>query len=159
TNIEPEHMDTYGDETKLVEAFVKFADSSDETVLCLDDPNTGIVAGRTEADVISYGLNDESDIYSDDFHPQGAQMAFDAVVRGGRLEDVVVNLPGVHYVSNALAALAVASLLKCDLMLAAQGLETFGGVGRRFQQVGKFNGAAVIDDYGHHPTEISTTIE
>ncbi len=159
TNIEPEHMDTYGDEVKLVEAFVKFADSASETVLCADDPNTMLVAQRTEADVITYGLNDEADIYSDDFHPQGAQMAFDAFIRGGKLEDVVVNLPGVHYVSNALAALAVASVLKCDVMLAAQGLETFGGVGRRFQNVGTFDGATIIDDYGHHPTEISTTIE
>ncbi|HEX2859377.1 MAG TPA: UDP-N-acetylmuramate--L-alanine ligase [Alphaproteobacteria bacterium] len=159
TNIEPEHMDTYGSEVKLLEAFEKFADSADEAVLCADDPNTMLVAAHTEADVITYGLNDEADIYSDDFHPQGAQMAFDAYIRGGKLEDVVVNLPGVHYVSNALAALAVANVLKCDMTMAAQGLETFKGVGRRFQQVGTFDGAAIIDDYGHHPTEISTTIE
>ena len=88
-------------------------------------------------------------------------MAFDAVVRGARLEDVVVSLPGAHYVLNSLAALAVAQLaMPADkVAAAADGLATFGGVGRRFTQVGYFHGAAVIDDYGHHPTEIAATLD
>ncbi|NBV54910.1 MAG: UDP-N-acetylmuramate--L-alanine ligase, partial [Proteobacteria bacterium] len=159
TNIEPEHMDTFGTEEKLVEAFVAFADSAAEAVLCADDPNTMIVAARTEADVVSYGLDDSADVYAGSYVPQGAGMAFDAHVRGGVLEDVVVALPGVHYVQNSLAALAVASVVKADVVKAAEGLAAFKGVGRRFTKVGTFHGADVIDDYGHHPTEIATTLE
>lgn len=161
TNIEPEHMDTYGTEEKLVEAFVKFADRAAEVVLCADDPNTMIVAARTEADVQTYALGDEAgaDVYASDYVPQGGGMAFDAHVRGGVLEDVVVALPGVHYVLNSLAALTVASVVKADVVKAAEGLAGFKGVGRRFTKVGTFHGADVIDDYGHHPTEIATTLE
>jgi UDP-N-acetylmuramate--alanine ligase len=159
TNIEPEHMDTYGTEEKLVEAFVKFADSADVAVLCIDDPNTLIVAGRTSADVFSYGMDETADAYTESYAPQGRGMAFDAHVRGGVLEDVVVALPGAHYVLNSLAALAVASVVKADVVKAAEGLAEFKGVGRRFSKVGTFHGADVIDDYGHHPTEIAATLE
>lgn len=159
TNIEPEHMDTYGSEEKLVQAFVEFADSAEVAVLCIDDPNTAIVAGRTSADVFSYGMDETADAYTESYVPQGRGMAFDAHVRGGVLDDVVVALPGAHYVLNSLAALAVASVVKADLVKAAAGLATFAGVGRRFSKVGEFHGADVIDDYGHHPTEIAATLE
>lgn len=159
TNVEPEHMDTYGSEEKLVDAFVQFADSAEEAVICADDPNAAIVSARTESDVVTYGLDDGADVYSTMWAPQGGGMAFDAHVRGGVLEDVVVALPGVHYVANSLAALAVAQIVKADVAKAADGLAEFKGVGRRFSKVGQFHGADIIDDYGHHPTEISTTLE
>jgi UDP-N-acetylmuramate--alanine ligase len=170
TNIEPEHMDTYGSETKLVQAFVDFASRAKVAVLCVDDPNTAIVAttvatqGNTE--VVTYGFADDADVVAETYAPQlygpqGGGMAFDAVVRGARLEDVVVSLPGAHYVLNSLAALAVAQLAvpAAQVAAAADGLATFGGVGRRFTQVGFFHGATVIDDYGHHPTEIAATLD
>lgn len=164
TNIEPEHMDTYGTEEALMQAFVDWADGADEVVLCADDPNALLVAERTVADVMTYGFDDAADAYVTGAPvPQGMGMAFDAVLRGGTLEDVVVALPGRHYVANAMAALCVAQLLKFDVQKAAQGLETFQGIGRRFSALGRLNGRAdgpmVIDDYGHHPTEIATTLE
>jgi UDP-N-acetylmuramate--alanine ligase len=158
TNIEPEHMDTYKDEANLLQAFVRFADSGAECVLCADDPNALLVAAETGAEVITYGLAEDADVVGESPHAEGGKMVFDALIRGGRLEDVAVNLPGEHYVRNALAALAVAQLLKADVEKAAEGLANFAGVGRRFQRVGTFHGAAVIDDYGHHPTEIAATI-
>lgn len=168
TNIEPEHMDTYGTEEKLVQAFVDFADSAEVAVICTDDPNGLIVSSRTESDVFSYGMEEGSDAFTDSFSPTradgklpngGMGMAFDASIRGGVLEDVVVALPGTHYVLNSLAALAVASITQADMVQAAEGLADFRGVGRRFTKVGEWHGADVIDDYGHHPTEIAATLE
>jgi UDP-N-acetylmuramate--alanine ligase len=159
TNIEPEHMDTYGTEEKLVQAFVDFCDRADVAVLCADDPNVLLVEARTLADVFTYGLEDGADSYCKEYAPQGQGMAFDATIRGGVLEDVVVALPGVHYVSNSLAALTVASLLKVDMGKAVAALAEFKGVGRRFTKLGRFHGADIIDDYGHHPTEIATTLD
>ena len=168
TNIEPEHMDTYGTEEKLVQAFVDFANSAEVAVICTDDPNGLIVSARTESDVFSYGMEEGSDAYTASYSPTkaggklphgGMGMAFDASIRGGVLEDVVVALPGAHYVLNSLAALAVASICKADLVAAADGLADFRGVGRRFTKVGEWHGADVIDDYGHHPTEIAATLD
>ncbi len=165
TNIEPEHMDTYGTEEKLVDAFVKFANSANVAVICTDDPNGAIVAARADSDVFSYGMTDESvDAYTESYSPtkagiNGMGMAFDATVRGGVLEDVVVALPGAHYVLNSLAALSVASVVMADMVNAAEGLAQFQGVGRRFTKVGEWHGADVIDDYGHHPTEIAATLD
>jgi len=167
TNIEPEHMATYGSEVALVDAFVKFADSAELVVIGHDDPNAAIVAARTEADVLTYGMDDGADVYTDTYSPTraggtlphgGMGMAFDVNVRGGVLEDVVVALPGAHYVQNSLAALAVASVVKADVVKAAEGLAQFEGVDRRFTRVGTWHGADVIDDYGHHPTEIAATL-
>lgn len=159
TNIEPEHMDTYGTEAKLVEAFVDFADSADEVVICADDPTASVVAAQTGSDVVTYGLDEGADVHATMYAPQGGGMSFDVNLRGGMLEDVVVALPGVHYVANSLAALAVLQMVKGDVVKGADGLATFKGVGRRFTKVGQFHGADIIDDYGHHPTEIATTLE
>lgn len=170
TNIEAEHMDTYGTEEKLLQAFVDFATSAQEAIICAEEPNGFIVQSRAEpqsgGEVISYGIDVNSergfDVYATMFTPQGRAMAFDAVLRGGVLDDVVVNTTGQHNVSNALAALSVAQLLKADMNAAADGLASFAGVGRRFSSVGHLNGdqngAEIIDDYGHHPTEIATTL-
>ncbi|RYG60904.1 MAG: UDP-N-acetylmuramate--L-alanine ligase [Alphaproteobacteria bacterium] len=168
TNIEPEHMDTYGTEEKLLQAFVAFADSADVAVICTDDPNALIVSAQTKSDVFSYGMEEGSDAHAGSYSPTRAEgklpnggvgMAFDASIRGGVLEDVVVALPGAHYVLNSLAALAVASICKADVVTAADGLAGFRGVGRRFTKVGEWHGADVIDDYGHHPTEIAATLD
>ncbi len=167
TNIEPEHMDTYGTEEKLVQAFVDFANSAEVAVICGDDANAMIVEAQTESDVMTYGMEEGADVYTESYSatraggtlPNGGMgMAFDVSVRGGIIEDVVVALPGAHYVLNSLAALAVASIAKADVVKAAEGLAQFEGVGRRFTKVGEWHGADVIDDYGHHPTEIMATL-
>jgi UDP-N-acetylmuramate--alanine ligase len=159
TNIEPEHMETYGTEVKLVEAFTQFADQAQMAIICADDPNGQIVAMRTQTEVLTYGQEEGADSVVQSYAPQGEGMAFDATVRGGLLEDIELALPGTHYVLNALAALTAAQVAGADVVQAAEGLKTFGGVGRRFTKVGTFHGADIIDDYGHHPTEIATTIE
>jgi UDP-N-acetylmuramate--alanine ligase len=158
TNIEPEHMDTYGTEEKLVAAFQQFAESAELVVLCADDPNNQIIAGRAGVEMLTYGQDELADSVVTEFHPRGGGMVMNCTLRGGALDEVEIALPGTHYVLNSLAALTVAQYLNADLTKAAEGLKTFAGVGRRFTKVGTFHGAAVIDDYGHHPTEIATTI-
>jgi UDP-N-acetylmuramate--alanine ligase len=163
TNIEPEHMDTYGTEDKLVAAFQQFAESAELAVLCADDPNLQIIASRAEVEIITYGQDELADCVANEFHARKVGdmggMVMDCTLRGGVLEEVEIALPGTHYVLNSLAALAVAQYLSADLTKALEGLRTFQGVGRRFTKVGTFHGAAVIDDYGHHPTEIATTLD
>lgn len=161
TNIEAEHMDTYGNEEKLLEGFQTFLGNiKDIAVLCDDDERLQILASMAPSDVVTYGLNDIADVHTAEAPtPQGRGMAFDAMLRGGRLDDIVVNAPGTHFAQNALAALAIAQILSLNLQDAAKGLENFQGVGRRFTYVGHFYGAEVIDDYGHHPTEIAATLD
>ncbi len=160
TNIEPEHMENYGSEQQLLAAFEQFIGSVRQTaIICGEDLVLTSLADRTGTDYLSYGWEDFNDVYANTPAPQGYGMAFDATVRGGKLDDVVVNLPGRHYVLNALAALATTSALKLNPAEAVTGLANFAGVARRFSRVGQYRGTDVIDDYAHHPTEITTTLE
>lgn len=160
TNIEPEHMETYGSEKTLLAAFEQFISNVRQTaIICGEDLVLTNLADRTGVDYICYGWEDFNDVYASTPVPQGFGMAFDATIRGGTLEDVVVSLPGRHYVLNALAALATTTALKLNPAEAADGLLNFSGVGRRFSRIGKFRETDVIDDYAHHPTEITTTLE
>lgn len=167
TNIEPEHMDTYdGQEAKLVAAFGQFMGKAEIAVVCGDDANALAAASMADIETVTYGMGEgaveEFDVATDMYIPQGRGMAFDAIVRGGRLDDVVVAMPGAHFVNNALAVLAVGSILRFDLNKITEGLARFKGVGRRFSCIGRLfgdaNGPEVIDDYGHHPTEIKATL-
>ncbi|MFZ2620530.1 MAG: UDP-N-acetylmuramate--L-alanine ligase [Alphaproteobacteria bacterium] len=163
TNIEPEHMDTFGSEEKLLEGFRTFIlNARESAILCAEDPVLAEMALSVDIDTLTYGWSDNEtlpDVSAEVPVPQGFGMAFDATVRGGKIDDCVVNLPGRHYVLNALAAMAVCSIVKADIIKSLAGLETFGGVARRFTKVGTFRGADIIDDYGHHPTEIAATVE
>lgn len=166
TNIEAEHMDTFGDEEKLLAGFKTFLDNiKDIAVLCADDERVALLEGFAACDVVTYGFDEFADarcVGTPVPQGQGAAqsgMAFDALLRGGHLPDVVVNAVGVHNVQNALSALAIAQILNADVNKAATGLAEYAGVGRRFTLVGQFHGADVIDDYGHHPTEIAATLE
>lgn len=161
TNIEAEHMDTYGDEEALVKGFVTFLENiKDVAVLCADDERVAFLDGYAPCDVVSYGFDEMADVRTlAPPVPQGRGMAFDAMLRGGLLPDVVLNAVGEHNVQNALSALAIGQILSLNMNGMAKGLEHYQGVGRRFTFVGSFHGADVIDDYGHHPTEIATTLE
>lgn len=163
TNIEPEHMETYGSEEKLYQAFQEFIELVPEdggcAVICADDERLNLLGSLVARDVLTYGLEEGADVYAKMYCPSQLGMAFDAVLRGGTLEDCQVAMPGNHFVQNALAALTVAQVLSLDIRKAAEGLKRYQGVGRRFSLVGQYLGADVIDDYAHHPTEIAATLE
>jgi len=167
TNIEADHMDTYGgDFAALRHTFLEFLHNLPfygVAVLCVDDPVIRELLPEISRQVITYGFADDADYRITDLQPSGLTTAF-VVQRPGGMSPLAVtlNMPGAHNVLNATAALVVA----CDEGLEdgaiQRGLAEFGGVGRRFTAVGEvtFPGgrAELIDDYGHHPTEVRATL-
>ncbi|WP_199154992.1 UDP-N-acetylmuramate--L-alanine ligase, partial [Chromobacterium sp. ASV23] len=169
TNIDADHMDTYGHSfDKLKQAFVDFLQRMPfygRAVLCVDDPNVREIKDRITKPVTTYGLDDSADIYAENVRASAGQMHFDVVVKNGTLTrfSVVLNFPGRHNVLNALSAIAIG--LECGASIEAiqQGLAEFAGVGRRFQRYGEVKAKdggsfTLIDDYGHHPVEMAATL-
>ena len=166
TNIEADHMDTYqGDFEKLKATYLEFCHNLPfygVAVVCIDDPVLrGLIEqiGRT---VLTYGFSDDADFVISDFSQTGTQSQFVITDPTGNQREVVLNLPGKHNALNATAAFALAldEGISEQAILAA--LNKFEGIGRRFQQYGEFdtgNGKVLLlDDYGHHPTEVAATI-
>ncbi|MBL8517114.1 MAG: UDP-N-acetylmuramate--L-alanine ligase [Betaproteobacteria bacterium] len=167
TNIDRDHMDTYGhDFGRLLSAFADFIEQLPFyglAVLCGDDANIRSLQRRLTRPVLTYGLSEDVDLRAVDMEARGGVMAFRAVARkDGSALDVLLNLAGEHNVKNALAAIAIARECGVEDAAIARALASFAGVGRRFQRAGELklkDGAAlVIDDYGHHPAEMAATI-
>lgn len=172
TNIDADHMDTYGhDVARLKSAFIEFTQKLPfygSAVLCLDDANVREIMPFISRPITTYGLTPEAQIYGYDITPVGTTMRFKVARRDRdvRLPELTVELalPGLHNVRNALAAIAVASELGVSDAAIVQALSTFTGVGRRFSHIGDFpawSGGGrftVIDDYGHHPVEMAATL-
>lgn len=170
TNIDADHMDTYGhDLARLKQAFVEFTHRLPfygAAVLCIDDLHVREILPFVSKPVLSYGLSEGAQFRATDVRADGPTMRFDVMREDAAPLPVVLNLPGVHNVRNALAAIAVADELGVadDAIVAA--LAEFKGVGRRFQRHGEIAVPAaqggghftLIDDYGHHPAEMSATI-
>ena len=171
TNIDADHMDTYGhDVAKLKSAFVEFTQRLPfygSAIVCSDDANVREILPFVSRPVITYGVHADAQVRATNVRATGTRMIFDVErqTRQGALPkmSVELNLPGLHNVLNALAAISVATELGVDDVAIASALSSFGGVGRRFTQVGDFkakNGGmfSVIDDYGHHPVEMAATL-
>ena len=172
TNIDADHMETYEHSLdKLRQAFTDFLQRLPfygVAVLCADDANVSAVAPRITKPVVTYGLNPEAHVRALDVAPHGAQMRFRAVLpktrrSAGAELPITLNLPGVHNVRNALAAIAVGAELGVPEAAIVKALADFKGVGRRFQNHGKIRLAGggsftLIDDYGHHPAEMAATL-
>lgn len=172
TNIDHDHMDTYGhDFNKLKDAFVKFLSRLPfygVAVLCVDDENVRSIIPRVTRRVIGYGLTEAAEVRAIDIRSEGTRTAYTILRPGHAPLPVVLNLPGLHNVTNSLAAVAVATLVGVDDKAIVKGLSEFTGVGRRFAQYGQLpirnaEGQAtgsftLVDDYGHHPHEIEATI-
>ncbi len=169
TNIDADHMETYGhDFGKLKQAFVDFLERLPfygVAVLCTDDPNVNAILPQVTKQIVRYGLNEQANIRAEDVRADHGRMHFTAVRRNGSVSrlPITLNLPGVHYVQNALAAIAVATEVGAADEAIIKALGEFRGVGRRFQRYGelplpKGGAVTVIDDYGHHPVEMSATL-
>jgi UDP-N-acetylmuramate--alanine ligase len=174
TNIDQDHMDTYDhDFNKLKEAFVAFTRSLPfygAAIVCIDDANVREIVPKLSKTVITYGLSEDANVRAYDVQDAHGQMKF-KVARTGFGEDlpdldVTLNLPGLHNVRNALAAIAVGTEVDVDDAAICKALAEFNGVGRRFQRYGQVkvaeaNGGGqftLIDDYGHHPVEMAATL-
>ncbi|PRH21029.1 UDP-N-acetylmuramate--L-alanine ligase [Burkholderia multivorans] len=167
TNIDADHMDTYGhDFARLKQAFIEFTQRLPfygSAVVCVDDPNVRQIIPFISKPVVRYGLSPDAQVRAEDIDARDGRMHF-TVIREGRTPlAVVLNLPGLHNVQNALAAIAIATDLGVSDDAIQQALAEFNGVGRRFQRYGDVPTAdggryTLIDDYGHHPVEMAATI-
>ncbi len=161
TNIDPEHLEHYGSFEALQAAFVTFANSVPFwglSVLCLDHAGVQAVLPRMTRRTVTYGFSSQADLVATEVEAEGWGMRFQVRQRGEPLGAVRLRLPGRHNVSNALATLAVALELEVPFRVAADALESFLGIERRFQLRGEAWGVRVVDDYGHHPAEIRATL-
>ncbi|WP_018428588.1 UDP-N-acetylmuramate--L-alanine ligase [Hoeflea sp. 108] len=168
TNIDPEHLDHYGTFDKVREAFRQFVENVPFYgfgVMCTDHPEVqALVSHIEDRRVITYGENTQADVRFTNHRMDGAVSVFDVVIRNRKsasssvIEGLRLPMPGRHNVSNATAAIAVATELGISAEAVKRGLSSFGGVKRRFTHTGAWNGVEVFDDYGHHPVEIKAVL-
>jgi len=163
TNIDREHLDHYRGGIKEIEDnFVAFANKVPFyglVVLCLDDPRVQEVMPRIRRRISTYGFNPQADVRAIDVTISGMQSRFKVIVNREELGEFTIDMPGRHYVLNCLAAIATGFELGLEFADIRRHLSGFAGVQRRLQIVGEYRGALLIDDYGHHPTEIQVTLE
>ena len=165
TNIDPEHMEHWGTEEALHQGFYDFVSNIPFyglAVCCTDDPDVQALVGKiTDRRVITYGFNAQADVRAQNLTYENGVAHFDVAlqVEGQVIERCSLPMPGDHNVSNALSAVAVARHLGMKAAEIRAALAGFGGVNRRFTRVGEINGVTIIDDYGHHPVEISAVLK
>jgi len=169
TNIDADHMETYGhDFERLKGAFVDFLSRLPfygVAVLCADDPNVRDIMPRVPKQIVTYGLTPGCNFYAENIVAAAGQMRFDCVRINGSVSrlPITLNLPGLHNVLNALAAIAVATEVQVSDTAIIKALAEFKGVDRRFQRYGEValpsgGSFTLIDDYGHHPVEMTATL-
>lgn len=171
TNIDQDHMDTYGhDFVRLKKAFIDFIGRLPfygVAVLCTDDKNVASIVPMISRRVVAYGLNPEAKVRAIDVRSEGTRMRYMILRQGHEPLPVVLNLPGMHNVVNSLAAVAIATLVGVSDEAIVRALAEFTGVGRRFAQYGEVpidpehpekGTFTLVDDYGHHPHEMAATI-
>jgi UDP-N-acetylmuramate--alanine ligase len=167
TNIDPEHLEHYGNFDAIKDAFVEFVENVPFyglAVMCVDHPEVqGVLSRIRDRRIVTYGTSALADLRADNIEPVDGGSRFDVSVRQGDgerrlIERIFVPMPGRHNVLNALAAIAVGLEFKLADEVVARGFERFTGVKRRFSKVGEIGGATIIDDYAHHPTEIRAVL-
>jgi UDP-N-acetylmuramate--alanine ligase len=161
TNIDPEHLDYYGDIARVRTAYLEFINRIPFyglSVLCLDNVNVRALLPQVRKRVITYGTTADADFVAQDLSIAGMDTTFDVVRNGTLLGTLRLRVPGRHHALNAMAALAVASELGVPFTTVRDALEEFGGIHRRFELCGESGGVMVISDYGHHPEEIRATL-
>jgi UDP-N-acetylmuramate--alanine ligase len=167
TNIDPEHLDHYGSFDKVKDAFVEFVENVPfygAALLCVDHAEVQTIIPRLrDRRVVTYGFAALADVRGENVRPVPGGSRFDVSIRNRAGEvrtiaDIELPMPGRHNVQNALAAIGVGAELGLADEVLGRGFERFHGVKRRFTRVGEIGGAVVIDDYGHHPTEIRAVL-
>ncbi|MFL4470747.1 UDP-N-acetylmuramate--L-alanine ligase [Tateyamaria armeniaca] len=165
TNIDPEHMEHWGTEEALHQGFYDFVSNIPFyglAVCCTDDPDVQALVGKiTDRRVITYGFNAQADVRAMNLTYKAGVAHFDVALQAEdmMIEDCSLPMPGDHNVSNALSAIAVARHLGMKGNEIRTALANFEGVNRRFTRVGEIDGVTIIDDYGHHPTEIAAVLK
>ncbi|MDQ7033026.1 MAG: UDP-N-acetylmuramate--L-alanine ligase [Desulfonauticus sp.] len=161
TNIDADHLDFYTDLNEIKAAFLKFMNSVPFygiNVVCGDDPNIKELLSRVKRPILTYGFKKENDLVAV-IKTKNKQNCFDVFYKGQYLGEACLPHPGEHNVLNALAAIGISLEAGLDKKDIFSGLSKFQGVGRRFEIKGEHKGVLVVDDYGHHPTEIKATLK
>lgn len=162
TNIDREHLDHYSGLDEIKAAFLAFLDRIPFyglAVLCLDNESVQDLIPRIQKRFTTYGLTSQADFQARDVRFSGLSSRFAVSYEGNLMGEIVLSLPGLHNVLNALAAIAVGVELDIPFDTIRSALETIDGVQRRLEIKGERDGVIVVDDYGHHPTEIKTTLQ
>ncbi len=162
TNIEEDHLDFFKDIDDIVESFRKFAlltENGGYVVAWGEDPEIRRALESTACNILYYGLNSEFEFYAENIVYRNGYPDFDVMRNGQKLCHITLSVPGEHNILNALASVAVCTVYDIDPNDAARGIETYKGTHRRFEKMGILNGATVIADYAHHPTEIKATLK
>lgn len=162
TNVEADHLDHYGSFEAIIETFGRFLElvrPEGVAVLCADDDVLMSLTGRCRARVLTYGRDERADVRLISCEASGG--GSDLVVRfpDQRVVECRTAIPGQHMALNATGVLAAVFAMGLDPERAAEGIRSFGGVKRRFEKIGQVDGALVVDDYAHHPTEVRATLD
>ncbi len=161
TNIDREHLDHYADLAEIQEAFVTFANKVPfygAAVLCLEDPHVQAIIPRIERRIVAYGLSSQADVAASDVQFENFGSSYTLQRHGERLGTIRLQIPGLHGILNSMAAAASGFELEISFEKISQALAAFQNADRRFQIKGEKRGVLVVDDYGHHPTEILATL-
>jgi len=168
TNIDADHLETHdGDFERYKHSFIEFLHHLPfygKAVICLDDPENKQIMDKVSRPVITYGIESQADVKAENIRCNGMQCHFDLVLPGeSDTTEITLNMPGKHNVLNSLAAITIAHSLGVSTSVMQKALHEFDGIGRRMQQYGEIETAKgnvlLVDDYGHHPTEIKATLE
>ena len=169
TNIDPEHLDHYGNFDRVKEAFREFIENIPFygfAVMCIDHPEVQALIGKIDdRRIITYGFNPQADVRCTDLNTETGTTIFSAHIRDRlkgetrTIADLAISMPGEHNVQNAAGAIAIATHLGIPDKAIRAGIAGFGGVKRRFTRTGSWNGAEIYDDYGHHPVEIAAVLK
>ncbi len=161
TNIDREHLDYYSGIKEIKEVFIEFINKIPfygAAVLCLDDPCISDILPEIKKRIITYGLTSRADIHAREIRTKGLVSRFNVCTKNEALGEIKLSLPGLHNVSNALAAITIALELEIPFSVISDALGSFSGVQRRMQIKGEKRNILVMDDYGHHPTEVRATL-
>lgn len=161
-NIDEDHLEYFKTMDNLILSFTKFANSAKRAVIYNgDDENTlKAIENVHGKEMISFGFDSKNDYYAENIvEYKGAYRQFDVMYKGEKLGNVKLSIPGIHNVTNTLAAVAVALYSGATFSECVGSIESFGGAGRRFEHLGKYRGIDFIDDYAHHPAELKVTLE
>ncbi len=161
TNIDLEHLDYYRDLEHIKKTFLQFIDKVPfygAAIICLDDPNIADILPEIQKRIITYGLTPQSDLYAENIVWKDGRIHFTVKNATGELGALDIAPPGMHNVYNALAVVCVGLELELPFIKIQKALQSFAGVQRRMEKKGEVGGIIVVDDYGHHPTEIRATL-
>jgi UDP-N-acetylmuramate--alanine ligase len=162
TNIEADHLDTYQDLDDIKRAFLQYANAVPffgAAIMCLDDLHVQEAVGQVDRRVVTYGTSRQAEIRAENIEQIGLRTRFTVFSGRTQLGTIELQMPGLHNVRNALAAIAVGLELEIEFNKIQSALARFSGVQRRFQRIGEVNDILVLDDYAHHPTEVAATLE